>query len=138
MVLEGVRKQFGVTWEEILLFRGRTRERVERSIALLEEMWRRRRREMDQQMQGPAHLQCGHIGVPIGRLYPRRISSWLPVLTAVFFLDLEMIDEISLEFIKYKRELYYNFLFSGLVVKSEWGGNGKGSKGSVRLQNNAR
>ena len=46
MVLEGVREQFGVTWEEvleeILLFRGRTQEKMERSIALLEEMWRRR------------------------------------------------------------------------------------------------
>ena len=59
MVLEGVREQFGVTreevLEEILLFRGRTREKVERSIALLEEMWRRRRKEMDQQVQRPAH-----------------------------------------------------------------------------------
>ena len=56
MVLEGVREQFGVTreevLEEILLFRGRTQEKMERSIALLEEMWRRRRRKMDQQMQG--------------------------------------------------------------------------------------
>ena len=60
VVLEGVREQFGVTQEEvleeILLFRGRTHEKAERSIALLEEMWRRRRREMDRQMQGPAHL----------------------------------------------------------------------------------
>ena len=63
VVLEGVREQFGVTLdgreevlEEILLFRGRTHEKVERSIALLEEMWRSRRREMDRQMQGPAHL----------------------------------------------------------------------------------
>ena len=59
VVLEGVREQFGVTreevLEEILLFRGRTQEKVERSIALLEEMWRRRRREMDWQMKGPAH-----------------------------------------------------------------------------------
>ena len=51
MVLEGVREQFGVTreevLEEILLFRGRTHEKVERRIILLEEMWRRRRREMD-------------------------------------------------------------------------------------------
>ena len=39
-----------------LLFRGRTHEKVERSIALLEEMWGRRRREMDRQMQGPTHL----------------------------------------------------------------------------------
>ena len=58
VVLEGVREQFGVTWEEvleeILLFRGRTQEKADRSIALLE-MWRRRRREMDRQMQGPAH-----------------------------------------------------------------------------------
>ena len=63
VVLEGVREQFGVTQgqeevlKEILLFRGRTHEKVERSIALLEEMWRRRR-EMDRQMQGPAHLYC--------------------------------------------------------------------------------
>ena len=56
VVLEGVREQFGVTWEEILLFRGRTHEKVERSIALLEAVWRRRRREMDRQMQEPAHL----------------------------------------------------------------------------------
>ena len=60
VVLEGVREQFEVTWEEvleeILLFRGRSHEKVERSITLLEEMWRRRRREMDRQMQGPAHL----------------------------------------------------------------------------------
>ena len=59
VVLEGVREQFGVTrkevLEEILLFRGRTQVKVERSIALLEEMWRRRRREMNRQMQGPAH-----------------------------------------------------------------------------------
>ena len=59
VVLEGVREQFGVTQdevlEEILLFRRRTQEKVERSIALLEEMWRRRRREMDRQMKGPAH-----------------------------------------------------------------------------------
>ena len=59
VVLERVREQFGVTreevLEEILLFRGRTQEKVERSIALLEEIWRRRRREMDRQMQGPAH-----------------------------------------------------------------------------------
>ena len=48
VVLEGVREQFGVAREEvleILLFTGRTQEKVERSIALLEEMWRRR--EMD-------------------------------------------------------------------------------------------
>ena len=48
--LEGVREQFGVTreevLEEILLFRGRTHQKVERSISLLEEMWRRRRREI--------------------------------------------------------------------------------------------
>ena len=48
VVLEGVRERFGVTLEEvlekILFFRGRTQEKVERSIALLEEMWRRRRR----------------------------------------------------------------------------------------------
>ena len=62
VVLEGVREQFGVTrdcreevLEEILLFRGRTQEKVERSISLLEEIWRRRRREMDRQIQGPAH-----------------------------------------------------------------------------------
>ena len=59
VVLEGVRERFGVTredvLEEILLLRGRTQEKVERSIALLEEIWRRRRREMDRQMQGPAH-----------------------------------------------------------------------------------
>ena len=58
VVLEGVREQFEVTreevLEEILLFRGRSHEKVERSIALLEEMWRRRR-EMDRQMQGPAY-----------------------------------------------------------------------------------
>ena len=40
VVLEGVREWFGVTreevLEEILLFRGRTEEKVERSIALLE------------------------------------------------------------------------------------------------------
>ena len=42
--------------EEILLFRGWTHEKVVRSIALLEEMWKRRKREMDRQMQGPAHL----------------------------------------------------------------------------------
>ena len=51
VVLEGVRVQFGVTreevLEEILLFRGKTHEKVERSVALLEELWRRRRREMD-------------------------------------------------------------------------------------------
>ena len=51
VVLEGVREQFGVTreeaLEEILLFREKTEEKVERSIALLKEMWRRRRREMD-------------------------------------------------------------------------------------------
>ena len=35
VVVEGVRKQFGVTWEEIFLFR----EKVERSIALLDEKW---------------------------------------------------------------------------------------------------
>ena len=56
-ILEGVREQFGVTREEVLegivLFRERTK--VERSITLLEEMWKRRRREMDRQMQGPAH-----------------------------------------------------------------------------------
>ena len=46
MVLEGVREQFGVTQEEILLYREKTEEKVERSIALLEEMWRRRE-EMD-------------------------------------------------------------------------------------------
>ena len=54
----GGREQFGVTREEvlgeILLFRERTEEKVERSIVLLE-MWRRRRREMDREMQGPAH-----------------------------------------------------------------------------------
>ena len=59
VVLEGVRERFRVTREEVLeellFFRGRTQEKVERSIALLEEMWRRRRREMDRQMQGPAH-----------------------------------------------------------------------------------
>ena len=59
VVLEGVSERFEVTWEdvleEILLFRGRTQDKVERSIALLKEMWRRRRREMDRQMQGPAH-----------------------------------------------------------------------------------
>ena len=41
MVLEEVREQFVVTHgqalEEILLFRGKTEEKVERSIALLEE-----------------------------------------------------------------------------------------------------
>ena len=37
VVLEGVRKQFGVTQEEALIFRERTEEKVERSIALLEE-----------------------------------------------------------------------------------------------------
>ena len=51
VVLKGVREQFGVTreevLEEILLFRGRTREKVERSIALLEEIWRRRRKWTD-------------------------------------------------------------------------------------------
>ena len=54
-MLQDVREPFGVTWEdaleEILLFR----EKVERSIALLEEMWSRRRRVMDRQMQVPAH-----------------------------------------------------------------------------------
>ena len=58
VVLEVVREQFRVTQEEvleeILLFRGRTQEKVERSIALLEEMWRMRIREMDGQMKGPA------------------------------------------------------------------------------------
>ena len=51
VVLEGVREQFGITQEEaleeILLFRENTVEKVE--------MCRRRRREMDRQMQGPAH-----------------------------------------------------------------------------------
>ena len=49
-VLVGKRNQFGVTQEdalisleEILLFRGKTEERVQRSIGLLEEMWKNRR-----------------------------------------------------------------------------------------------
>ena len=54
VVLEGVREEFGVTryeaLEEILLFRKKTEEKVERSIALLEKMWRRKRREMNRQM----------------------------------------------------------------------------------------
>ena len=59
-VLEGVSEQFGVIreevlLEEILLFRERTEEKVKRSIVLLEEMWRRRRREMDRQMKEPPH-----------------------------------------------------------------------------------
>ena len=59
VVLEGVNEQFGVTrekgLEEILLFRDKTEKKVERSISLLEEMWRRRRIEMNRQMQGPAY-----------------------------------------------------------------------------------
>ena len=58
-VLEEVRERIGVTredaLEEILLYRKKTEEKVEISIPLLKEMWRRRRREMDQQIQGPAH-----------------------------------------------------------------------------------
>ena len=57
-VLKEVRERFGITreeaLEEILLFRKKTEEKVKRTIALLE-MWRRRRREMDQQMQGPTY-----------------------------------------------------------------------------------
>ena len=49
---------------EILLFREKTEDKVESSIALLEEMCRRRRSEMDPEMQGPAHQKCAHIGVP--------------------------------------------------------------------------
>ena len=72
---------------------------------------------MDRQMQGPAHLQCGHIGVPIGRLYPPKNIIMAAYVNSIFFLDLEMIDEISLEFIKYLHELYYYFLFSGLLKR---------------------
>ena len=45
---------FGVTQEEmhdeILLFREKTEKKVQRSIALLEEMWRKRRREIYRQI----------------------------------------------------------------------------------------
>ena len=58
VVLEWVRDQFGVAreevLEEILLLGEITEKKVKRSIVLLEEMWRRRR-EIDRQMQGPAH-----------------------------------------------------------------------------------
>ena len=58
-VLEDVIQWFRVTrndaLEEILLFREKTEDKVKRSIGLLEEMWKKSRREMDRKMQRPAH-----------------------------------------------------------------------------------
>ena len=58
VVLEGVREQFGATreevLEEILLFRKRIEEKVERSIALLEEI---RRMEEEKKRNGPTNAR---------------------------------------------------------------------------------
>ena len=56
--MDEIRQQFGVMrgdeLQEVLAFGEKTEGRVERVMRMLEQMWKRRRLELDRRVQGPA------------------------------------------------------------------------------------